>query len=72
MVGVLEETILDGWGIQNPRGCMKVTEDDWIIRGVQGELYPLRPSVFEATYEKVEEPRHETLTKSGLDLEDEN
>ena len=26
---------------------------DWIIRGVQGEFYPCKPDIFEATYEKV-------------------
>lgn len=24
---------------------------DWIIRGVQGELYPCKPEIFAATYE---------------------
>lgn len=24
---------------------------DWIIRGIQGELYPCKPDIFEATYE---------------------
>jgi hypothetical protein len=28
---------------------------DWIIRGVQGELYACRPDIFEATYEAVKE-----------------
>ncbi len=27
--------------------------NDWIIRGVQGELYPCKPEIFEQTYEKV-------------------
>jgi hypothetical protein len=26
---------------------------DWIIRGVQGELYPCKPDIFDATYEEV-------------------
>lgn len=26
---------------------------DWIIRGVQGEFYPCKPDIFEATYEPV-------------------
>ncbi len=26
---------------------------DWIIRGVQGELYPCKPDIFAATYEAV-------------------
>lgn len=30
------------------------TEGDWIIRGVAGEFYPCKPSIFEATYERVE------------------
>lgn len=30
---------------------------DWIIRGVKGELYPCKPDIFDATYEKVKEPR---------------
>ncbi len=24
--------------------------DDWIIQGIQGELYPCKPDIFEATY----------------------
>lgn len=32
-------------------GNHRVSWDDWIIRGVQGELYPCKPSVFAATYE---------------------
>lgn len=30
-----------------------VTFGDWIIRGVQGELYPCKPAIFEATYDAV-------------------
>ena len=30
-------------------------EGDWIIRGVQGEFYPCKPDIFEATYESAEE-----------------
>ena len=36
-------------------GLMTADENDWIIRGVKGELYPCKPDIFEATYEKVEE-----------------
>ena len=28
-------------------------EGDWIIKGVQGEFYPCKPDIFEATYEAV-------------------
>tara|TARA_R110000868_G_scaffold118_2_gene1200 strand:- start:1237 stop:1530 length:294 start_codon:yes stop_codon:yes gene_type:complete len=31
------------------------TEGDWIIKGVQGEFYAIKPDIFEATYEPVGE-----------------
>ena len=36
-------------------GTMTGNSDDWIIRGVKGELYPCKPDIFEATYERVAE-----------------
>lgn len=36
-------------------GLMIGSEGDWIIRGIKGELYPCKPDIFEATYEKVSE-----------------
>ena len=32
-------------------GTVLVSRDDWIIRGVEGELYPCKPSIFAETYE---------------------
>lgn len=40
-----------GLHIPTLEGLMLGTEGDWIIRGVQGELYPCKPDIFEATYE---------------------
>jgi hypothetical protein len=37
-------------------GDMMVSENDWVIKGVKGELYPCKPDIFEMTYEPVEEP----------------
>ena len=34
-------------------GDLQVSEDDWIIRGIQGELYPCKPDIFAATYDPV-------------------
>lgn len=34
-------------------GIMQAKPGDWIIRGVQGEFYPCKPDIFEATYEPV-------------------
>lgn len=41
--------------IETLEGKMKVSENDYIIKGVQGEFYPCKPDIFEATYEMVEE-----------------
>jgi hypothetical protein len=40
--------------IATMEGDMKVSENDWVIKGVKGELYPCKPDIFEATYEMVE------------------
>ena len=32
-------------------GVMQAKPGDWIIRGVQGEFYPIKPDIFAATYE---------------------
>lgn len=41
--------------IETLEGNMKAQENDWIIKGVQGEFYPCKPDIFEMTYERVEE-----------------
>lgn len=42
-----------GLEITTLEGVMKADAGDWIIRGVQGEFYPCKPDIFEATYDKV-------------------
>lgn len=36
-------------------GDMHVSTGDWLIRGWQGEFYPCKPDIFEATYEAVDD-----------------
>lgn len=43
-------------------GKMLVSPGDWIIRGVNGELYPCKPDIFEKTYDKVELPKEIPLS----------
>lgn len=40
--------------IDTLEGRMAAGRDDWIIRGMQGEFYPCKPDIFDATYEAVE------------------
>lgn len=44
--GTLDITTLEG--------VMTAEIGDWIIKGVQGEIYPCKPDIFEQTYEAVE------------------
>ena len=44
----------DGGYIKTLEGNMEFKVGDWIIKGVQGEFYPCKPDIFEATYERVE------------------
>ena len=32
-------------------GCMIVSKDDYIIKGVKGEMYPCKPDIFEMSYD---------------------
>lgn len=40
--------------IHTLEGIMNVSDGDWVITGVKGEMYPCKPDIFAATYEKVE------------------
>ena len=39
--------------IRTLEGDMRADPGDWIIRGVQGEFYPIKDSIFRETYEPV-------------------
>jgi hypothetical protein len=43
-------------GIDTLEGRMAADLNDWIIRGVAGELYPCKPEIFAATYEPIDPP----------------
>ncbi|MFJ7665366.1 hypothetical protein ACIQXW_23690 [Lysinibacillus sp. NPDC097162] len=44
----------DGLKIYTLEGVMNANEGDYIIKGVQGEFYPCKPDIFQATYEIVD------------------
>ena len=39
--------------IETLEGTMMANPGDIVIRGVKGECYPIKPEIFEATYEPV-------------------
>jgi hypothetical protein len=41
--------------IETLEGTMVGDVGDWVVKGVQNELYPCKPDIFEATYEAVDQ-----------------
>lgn len=41
--------------IDTLEGKMKASKGDWIITGVHGEQYPVKPEIFNKTYEVIED-----------------
>ena len=39
--------------IRTLEGEMRASFGDWIIRGAEGEIYPCKPRIFDATYDLV-------------------
>lgn len=44
----------DELAIWTLEGIHLVNHGDWIIQGINGELYPCKPDIFEKTYEALE------------------
>lgn len=42
-------------------GYLSVGIDDWIIKGIQGKLYPCKPDIFEAAYEVITDDEFSTV-----------
>lgn len=42
----------DAWSIKTNTGVQLAVVGDWVIRGVEGEVYACPDSIFRATYEK--------------------
>ena len=40
--------------IKTLEGTMKADLFDYIIKGIEGEIYPCKPDIFEKSYEKID------------------
>jgi len=65
-----------GWSetivyIHTPEGKLRVSINDWIIKGVMGEFYPCDPEVFDLTYVRMRRKRENTDSENG-ERNDEN
>lgn len=52
--GIVKRNAL-GIFIKTIEGTMMADETDYIIRGVNGEIYPCKADIFQKTYEKVKD-----------------
>ncbi len=53
--------------IRTLEGIMTAVIGDWIITGIKGEVYPCKPDIFAATYEKVLESEDEKEGPTAAD-----
>ena len=42
--------------VRTLEGTVTVTEGNWLVRGIRGEVYPVRDDIFRATYEPLDSP----------------
>ena len=54
-----------GLVIPTIEGNMVAAEFDWIVRGVEGELYPVKDAIFRKTYEGVSDEAIDALRVTG-------
>ncbi len=52
---VLELQSTDCPVIETLEGNMVAQPEDWVVKGIKGEFYPVKPDIFAATYERVVE-----------------
>lgn len=51
------ETYGEGhWRIRTKEGPLNLNPGEYVIQGVEGEIYPCDPGIFAKTYESVETP----------------
>jgi hypothetical protein len=54
--------------VRTLEGQLAAAPGDWIVKGIQGEFYPMKPDIFEATYEPVERhPGGDQVTPETFD-----
>lgn len=55
--------------LRTPEGDMKFHKGDYIVKGVCGEIYPVKKEIFEKTYREASDLKKDAPFKDGPDLE---
>ena len=64
-VGVVSNAPL-GWIVHTLEGPLNVSDGDWIITGIQGEVYPCKPDIFASSYTPAE-PVVNAVTRTSIE-----
>lgn len=57
--------------VKTLEGDLHVSVGDYVLRGVEGELYPCRADIFQKTYSRVQEPVFGYCPYCGKEMESE-
>jgi hypothetical protein len=52
-------------GIESLEGIMEVSVGDWVVKGIKGEFWPVKPDIFELTYAPVKYPNFVEKEEDG-------
>lgn len=45
----------DYFEVETPEGRVSLSIGSWIVRGTMGEFYPVQDSIFQATFEEIDD-----------------
>ncbi len=51
--------------LRTPEGDMKFHKGDYIVKGVCGEIYPVKKEIFEKTYREASDSKKDAPFKDG-------
>lgn len=54
-IGKGDRALTGPWWLRTLNGVVQITPGEWVVIGVEGERYPCKPAIFDATYEPVED-----------------
>lgn len=44
-----------GFVVETLEGFIHISKGDWVVRGIKGEYWPVKPDIFALTYEEVQD-----------------
>ena len=51
----------NNYSVETIEGIMSCHKGDWIVKGVEGEVYAIKNAIFEKTYDIIGEYKHQAI-----------